>query len=414
MLKKLRVKFVCINMMIVTILLVVIFGLVLYFTEQNLEAQSISMMHEIALDPIQGEWEVGEDSHVRLPYFALQIGARGEILAISANVFDTSNTELIEILISIALNSRKETGVIPEYNLRYYCSVSPTGTNIVFVDISSERSTLQALLQSCILIGVVSFVALLFVSILLARWAIKPVEQAWKQQRQFVSDASHELKTPLTVILTNAEMLQDPACNAENKRQFSNSILIMAKQMRGLVEGLLELARVDNGAVQTAFTPVDLSRLVTESLLPFEPLFFEQDLCLRSEIQGRITLKGSERHLRQVVDILLDNAQKYSSPRGETVVQLKRYGRSQCILTVANQGEPIPQSELKNIFKRFYRVDQARSMNQSYGLGLSIAETIVRDHHGKIWATSNHGYNAFHIQLPLHGNIEQKHKPAVN
>lgn len=406
MLKKLRVKFVCINMLIVTLLLVVIFSLVLYFTKENLEAESVSMMHEIALNPVQRTWEVGEDNHVRLPYFALQISKNGEILATSGNAFDMSDAALMEFLLNTARNARKQTGVISDYNLRYYCAVSSNGTNLVFVDISSERSTLQSLVKSCGLIGIISFVAFLFVSILLARWAIQPVEAAWKQQKQFVSDASHELKTPLTVILTNAEMLQDPDCGMESKEKFSDNILTMAEQMQGLVEGLLELARVDNGAVQTAFAQVDLSQLVSESILPFEPLFFEQELTLQSKIQEHIMLKGSERHLRQVVDILLDNARKYASPQGETLVQLQRSGRSQCLLTISNQGEPIPQTELRNIFKRFYRVDPARRMNHSYGLGLSIAEGIVRDHHGKIWAASAGGYNTFYVQLPLHSGTE--------
>ncbi len=234
------------------------------------------------------------------------------------------------------------------------------------------------------------------------------------KRRQFVSDASHELKTPLTVILTNAEILQESDWDATRTDRFVDNIRTMAEQMRGLVEGLLELARVDNGAVRTAFAAVDFSRLVSEALLPFEPLFFEQNLQLESEIQDRILLHGSERHLCQVVDILLDNAQKYSSTGGRTVVRLRRQGRNHCVLTVANQGMPIPQQELRQIFKRFYRVDPVRSMNRSYGLGLSIAETIVREHQGKIWAESRNGYNVFSVQFPISGHPERNQKPAVD
>ena len=131
----------------------------------------------------------------------------------------------------------------------------------------------------------------------------------------------------------------------------------------------------------------------------FEPFFFERQLTLHTNIQPDIRLRGSEYHLRQVVEILLDNAAKYSA-KGIVRVNLEQQGRNHCLLTVSNPGEPIPQEDLQKIFERFYRADVARSRDGSFGLGLPIAQTIVREHCGKIWAVSNETGNCFCVQLP--------------
>ena len=168
---------------------------------------------------------------------------------------------------------------------------------------------------------------------MLSKWAVRPVERAWQQQRQFVAAASHELKTPLTVIMTNAELLQDEA----RRSTFSSSILTMSRQMRALIEQMLELARTDSAESHLVLRPVDLSGLTARSLLPFEPLFFEQGLTLTSQVDEGITVSGDEEALRRVLEILLDNAQKYSSPGGETQVTLHRRGaESLC----ADGGQP--------------------------------------------------------------------------
>jgi len=174
----------------------------------------------------------------------------------------------------------------------------------------------------------------------------------------------------------------------------------MSRQMRGLVEGLLDLARVDNGIVKTTFEEFNFSAAAENCLLPFEPLFFEKGMELVSEIEPGISLQGSKSHLQQVVDILLDNAVKYGEPEKKVKVCLRRGGHyvQLCITTA---GDEISREDLKQIFRRFYRIDKARSMNQSYGLGLSIAQRIVEDHRGKIWAESENGFNSFYVQLPV-------------
>ncbi len=400
MLKKLRIKFVLINMLIVTVMLSAVFGFVYHFTRVSLEDESISMMQSIADDPLYLMDISEQGGGVRLPYFILKINSRGELIAAGGGYYDLSDKNFLEELLRKALLSEKSVGIINEYNLRFYRTAANSGVSIVFADITSEKSTLLSLLRILLLIGGGAFLIFFGISVALAHWAIKPVETAWQQQRQFVADASHELKTPLTVIMTNAELLQSPDYDEQSRSGFAASILVMSKQMRGLVEQLLELARADSGQNLPPFERFDFSSAVKNAILPFEPVFFEKGIELSSDIQDGIFINGDKEHLRQVLEIFLDNAQKYASVPGSANVKLERCGKNRCRLCVANTGEAIAPEDLKNIFKRFYRADKARRRDGSFGLGLSIAESVVLRHHGKPWAESKNGMNTFFAELP--------------
>lgn len=399
MIRKLRTKFVCVIMGIVMLMLATILGVVIRFTGQNMEMQSINMMRAIATAPFQ-QGNLGKPpEEVRLPFFTVQIGSRGELLGVSGGYFDLTDREYIQNIVNAALASEEKTEELEEYQLRFLKEKTPMGYTIVFSDTTTESATLKNLYSICGLIFFVAMGVFLGISIFLSNWVIKPVATAWDQQRQFVADASHELKTPLSVIMANAELLEHADTADEDRSKFSRNILSMTYQMRALVENLLEMARVDNGTLNMPFAALDFSELVSDAVLSFQLLYEEKGQTLQSRIPEGLTLQGSQQHLYQVMDILLDNALKYSVPGGHTNAELKRIGHS-CLLTVANTGEPISREDLTNIFKRFYRVDKARSLNGSYGLGLSIAQAIVEAHKGIIWAESDNGYNTFFVQLP--------------
>ena len=402
MIKKLRIKFVVINMAMMTVMLCVIFGMLYNFTKNSLVSESVSMMKTIASNPFQTGRPGEYPSDLQLPYFSLQIGPRGELLSTGGGYYDLSDMEFLGELIADTLGSGQETGVIEEHNLRFYQAPNPAGTVLVFADMSSEQNTLENLLQTSLFIGFLSFGSLLLISIVLSRWSIRPVEKAWVQQKQFVADASHELKTPLTVIMTNSELLQSPDYTSEDKEQFSKSILAMAHQMRYLVERMLELARADNQQKQLTLIPINFSKVIADAAISFEGVFFEKGLSLDSRIEPDICVSGNVQALQQVVDILLDNARKYSHDAGQTVVRLYSTGYNKCRLSVTNPGPEIAQKDLTNIFRRFYRADKARSRDGSFGLGLPIAQNIIDQHHGKIWAESRSGFNTFTVELHKH------------
>ena len=376
--------------------------MVLFFTRARMEKDNIQMMRDIAVRP-RAPMRPADSSNMNLPFFRLTVSKEGEILSCTGGYYDLSDEELLYQLIGEADANEDETGIIKAYHLRYLKHHSRDELIYVFSDISSEILAMKGLITNCILIGIAGLGLFLIVSILLSRWAVAPVQRAWDQQKQFVADASHELKTPLTVLLTNAELLQEDGYDKKEYHRFASSIQTMGQQMRGLVEEMLMLTRADDPMQAKSFQRLDWSRAVEDTALLFDAVFFEKDLTLKTEIEESIYVRGDEAKLKQVVEILLDNAQKYCKEKATTTVRLSRKGR-QALLEVSDEGEEISAEELEKIFLRFYRIDKARSMNHSYGLGLSIAERIVQSHKGKIWAESSNGVNVFFVQLPCEAN----------
>lgn len=381
---------------IVLAMLAVLFVLVYHFTRTDLENQSYADLQQVTSAARGGLREPVQN--VTHPYFVVYVLPTGELFTIGATNYDLNDMNFMQGLVNEVIAQGKSAGVLTRNELIFQYEQTYTGSMIVFVDIAGSNDSLQALVRNCLIVGGVSVLLFFALSILLARWMVRPVERAWTQQKQFVSDASHELKTPLAVIMSNAELLQSSEQSEENKKQFADNIFVMSKQMRGLVGGLLELARADNGQVQKHLARLQLSALVSDAVLPFEPVFFEKGLELKYNVQPDIVVNGNDGYLRQVVDILLDNAAKYTE-KGIVVLNLQRRGR-QCLLTVSNPGKPIPNEELEKVFARFYRSDEARTRTGSFGLGLSIAKEIVKAHKGKIWAISNPTGNCFCVLLP--------------
>lgn len=259
---------------------------------------------------------------------------------------------------------------------------------------------LNGLIRNCIIVGMIGYTLFFLISLLLAKWVTKPLEKTWNEQKQFIADASHELKTPLTIIMTNAEMLDDTDYSETDRMLFKKNILWASKRMRGLVESLLELARMDNRNTENEMKILDYSKLISDSILPFEPLFFEKDMEFSTDISPDITVMGDKNKLRQVMSILLDNALKYCDSAYPVKLKLSRTG-VHAVLTVSGNGTTLSKEDCENIFKRFYRIDKSRTDSDSYGLGLSIAQSIINEHGGRIWADSENGVNTFLVSLNI-------------
>jgi signal transduction histidine kinase len=337
---------------------------------------------------------------VTLPYFTVSVWRTGQA-AVTSSQFYELEEEAVTAIVEDCLAQEENSGVLEDYDLRYLRKSELMGWELAFVDISQERSTLANAVRTTLIISLVTLAAFFLISIRLSRWAVGPVEQSWKQQRQFVADASHELKTPLTVILSNVEMLQRYGEVTEQKDlQRLDNLHSSALQMKDLVEELLLLARSDSNSEQKApHQQLNFSDLVEDTALQFDAVIFESGRNLYSVITPELYVSGEEGKLRRLVEILLDNARKYSTPGGEIVLSLQPEGNKRLRLQVTNAGEAIPPAQLERIFERFYRADQARS-SEGFGLGLPIARTIVEEHGGKIWAESTPGENRFCVTLP--------------
>ena len=232
---------------------------------------------------------------------------------------------------------------------------------------------------------------------LLANWTIKPVEKAWNQQKEFIANASHELKTPLTVISTNTDVvLSYPEDTVESQTKWLNYIKNETVRMSKLVNNLLCIAKYDAKRIETASEKIDLSNIVETISLQYEPLAFENKKTLITDIDSGIQILGDDDKIKQVVNILMDNALKYSLPDGTIKLSLKRIKQSSVCLTVSNTSENIEQEQLDKIFDRFYRVDTSRNRKTGgSGLGLNIAKTIVENHKGTINVVNKDNITSF-------------------
>ena len=398
MIRRLRFKFIGITMVLLTAMLLVIFALVCHFTASNLEKEARAAMHAAATNQFRPGRPGAPQQEQRHPCFSLELSPQGELKAQGQEQFDLSDTQLLSSIYQAALAEGKPFGKLESYDLRYM-RAEFSESKYIFMDLAKDRQIMAGLIRSCVLIGIAALVAFFGISVALAHWSIRPVEQAWQQQRQFVADASHELKTPLTVILTNTELLRSGEYGEEEKSRFTDSIFTMSQHMRQLVESLLDLARADKPEERQEHTRLEFSALVEDAVLPFEPVYFESGRMLDSSIAPGLWVKGDERNLRQAVEILLDNGVKYADPGSTTSLTLAKQGR-RLVLTVTTPGQPLTKQQCADIFKRFYRTDAARSRDGSYGLGLSIAQRIVENHGGKIWAQPAIGGNTFTISLP--------------
>lgn len=416
MIRQLRRKFVLINMALVTALMVVICLMLVISTRDSLRADSQAVLERVISETEPSIWPFaggGRRQEVALPYFTVVINPLGEVVVTSGQFYALEDEQVLTDIVAASFASPQQTGTLAEYGLAYLREESGFGWRVAFVDTTYADSTLRRTIWNTVTVGLGALVAFFAVSVLLARWAVRPVEQSWRQQRQFVADASHELKTPLTVILSSADLLRgwDGEDRGELAR-WTENICAAGGQMRELVEQLLLLARSDSdGASRQSFSAVDLSDLTQTALLMFEPVAFEAGKVLEDgAVEREITVSGDASRLKRLLDILLDNAVKYAAPGGHIRVTLRREGR-RAILCVADEGEPIPKEELEAIFRRFYRGDRSRS-SPGFGLGLAIARTIAAEHGGRLWAASEEGWNRFFCALPLPHGTERRVKIA--
>lgn len=277
----------------------------------------------------------------------------------------------------------------------YYLKTEKSGyTLVAFIDNAVMQGSMATLFRNTLLFGGIAVIAVFFASIFLARRIISPLEESWEKQKQFISDAGHELKTPVSVVSANAELLSREI----GSNQWLTNIQYENERMGSLVKQLLELARTENVAPQTE--RLDFSRLVSGELLPFESVAYEQGLELRADIADGLAVGGDAGRLKQLVSILIDNAIRHSE-NGRAVEVLLQSEHGFARLSVTNDGKEIPKEQQKHIFERFYRVDSARSDDGHFGLGLAIAKAIVDAHKGKIGLSCRDGKVEFSALLPL-------------
>ncbi len=283
--------------------------------------------------------------------------------------------------------SGKTTGFSDIY--RYRVTRTDTGTMIVFVDCRQEIATVKNFAVNSFGISTLGLAAVFVLVVFFSKLVFRPVAESYKKQKQFITDASHELKTPLTIIDANTEIIEMD--NGES--QWTKSIRNQVRRLTSMTQQLITLSKLDEGEVNGEKTKFSLSDALIDCVQPFETPAMMQNKTIEADIADGIMLNGEEKTIRQLFDILLDNAVKYSTPDSTIRVHLYTKG-NKTILTVWNETEKIPQGNLDQVFERFYRLDEARNSEKGgSGIGLSVAKAVVTAHKGKISAFSEDGHS---------------------
>ena len=325
-------------------------------------------------------------------FYTVAVSYEGDILEIENEPPTVHTDDDLERLARSIIKGGRDNGT--ENNLAFYKTDKEGYTLVTFMDNTIVNENAMTLFRYTLIFGGVALVIFFFLSVFLARKIVNPLEESYQKQKQFISDAGHELKTPVSVVSANAELLSREL----GDNQWLQNIQYENERMGMLVGQLLDLARTEDTTPQMEH--INLSRLVDGEALPFESVAFEKGLVLNTNITSNIGVVGNSTQLKQIVSILLDNAIRHSKKQGEVWLTLtKEHGFAK--LSVINKGDEIPEEQRANIFERFYRVDTARnSEDKHYGLGLAIAKAIATSHKGHIEVGCFNGFVEFKVQIP--------------
>lgn len=397
MLKNLKRKFILTNMLLVGIALLVVFVSICTNIYSSQLREINRSLHAPLGAPISKDGEFGYMTSV-----IVVAGIDGEIYEtyVRGASLDRDN---LSYAVNQAVEDEANKGRVKKLSLFFEKRlISEDKYVIAFVDSSRFDETMLHSILVLFILYTLAMIVVYFISCFTASIAIKPVQKSWDQQKRFVADASHELKTPLTVILANNEILKSKK-NAiiKDEQQWIDSTIDEARHMKKLVEDMLFLAKNDSADIKQQRTEVDLSELVLGDVLQFDPVAYEIGVDLDCKIDENISFIADGTQMKQLMHILIDNGIKYAiSEEGnpEVLVELKRGSKIE--ITVKNTCKMLSQNQIDHIFDRFYRGDDARTRIYSYegsesdigggyGLGLAIAKAIVENHNGKILVKSD-------------------------
>ena len=362
---------------------------------------------DVAAPPTIGGHGRGDEQVIPVALFS--VSSDGDISALGRFNTASISQDVLEQAGKQLAGADEGFGSLSDLGLFYMKRQAGGVMYLAFADMGSA-SGWRSLAATLAVVEVAALAVFFVISLFFSRWALRPVARAWTQQRRFVADASHDLKTPLTVILANTSIaLEHPERSVASQSQWLESTQHEAEAMQGLVGDLLALAKMDeeeaaaqSGAARSAFEEVDLSDVLEGEALQFESVAFERGVRLESQVEPGIRLRGNEQRLRRLAGTLIDNACKYVDDGGTVDVSLSRSGK-QAKLAVRNTGAPISPEDLPHVFDRFYRADKARTGGAGgHGLGLAIARAIAEEHGGTLTVASTQAEGTvFTATLPL-------------
>lgn len=392
--KKLKNKIFLVLFSMLTIfvlMILIIYNVILYINEFNGLKESVDTIESITSRPFyQTDFYDKELMFMDLDVYVIRFDRDMNI----TSVYNYSDDDLTsEDIANITKQYNKSYSRLEQINLfsaKYVLLMNPRN-ELIIINIEDINAKLILSAQVSILIFVLIELLTVYIVKMLTNWLIRPVEEAFLKQKQFIFDASHELKTPLSVIMTSAE------CLSKNPKEtkWLDNIQSETERMNKLVLDLLNLAKYDNSYENRVLSVIDLSKLVEKSVLTFESLIYDKGLNLKYHIDQDVNFKCVDSEMKQLVEILVDNAIKHAYDKSTITVDLIKK-KDEISLVVKNRGDKIPKEEQSKIFERFYRSDNSRNRNENrFGLGLAIAKNIVLSHNGKIYVECKNGYTSF-------------------
>ncbi len=415
MFKELRNRFLILNLVIISVMMMISFICIYFITYNNVHRDIDRELHKIS------EFNRKEKEFFNQPppnldnvppppkrsiSFSLITDSKGRIITISS-IFDMENT-FYETVKNTALHKYADKGLFKLDNNYWAFMIQPyfDGHKIIFLDITSQQGILTNLIYTFIVVASIMLIFIFFISRFFANKSIKPIKEAFDKQKQFIADASHELKTPLAIINTNVDVVlsNDEDC-IKNQSKWLYYIKSEAERMTKLTNDLLYLTQMDYSDIEMIYSDFNLSETIESVILTMEAVIFENNILLEYDLESNILTYGNKEQIKQVIIILLDNAIKYTNDKGRISISLKKHHNT-IDLSIINTGEGILEENLDKVFDRFYRIDKSRARKEGgYGLGLAIAKTIINQHKGKIWAKSIlHESTSFHVELPSFNN----------
>ncbi len=396
MIKKLRKRFVRLSMALISVVLIVFYlftMLVVFLRETENVQETLKNYSSESYYSQYFDLGVTDESVNR---FAIDSGS---ICVVSVDAYGRIRVldiargriaeELLKPIVDHIVEGQVQFGILLNYNLLYYKTPIGSGYHIAFADSSRYMIYMRDMLYADGIIFLIVLFVLLFIIHQLAKIFIKPVQKAWEQQQNFIADASHELKTPLTVILTNCDILQThPDSTLQEQMKWIESTNEEAVHMKEMVNKMLILAKSENMKPARITDYFNISELATKVVLQFDPVAYEAGVALDSKIEDDIEIKADPTAVNQIIHILVDNAVKYAGFGGVVTFRLYRV-KNKVFLSTNNTGDPIPEEDLPHLFERFYRSDKARTAGTGYGLGLSICKSLAEQQKALITVSSS-------------------------
>lgn len=408
MIRKLKIKFVAINMFLVFLVFCITFYIIFSFYSKTLESRNLRELENIIDMSISdfvrmSETDTSEARSIQFtPLFIATVDPKdGNIISLIKSNVSIDDDDLNHA-VQTAVNNKTNSGEIKSLNLRFLKKANPESIKISFMDISRETASKASLLLVLFFTLCFALLAFLLISIILSSIALKPVATTWNAQKQFIADASHELKTPLTVLLANMDILENNSQDTiKNQEKWINGSKQVALNMKNLIEEMLFLAKSDAGKINLSLEKVDVSDTLVSKILSMEAIAYEKNISMDyDDIEENLFTKADEKQLSQIFAILIDNALKYSYENTTINYHLKKE-QDKIKFAINNKGDIISKEDSKYIFERFYRVDKSRSREKGgYGLGLSIAKKIADENKIRIWVESdNENSTTFYLSM---------------